>query len=149
MSRWALALAFVAFSGSFVFLCRRARETYGQLSPSFETCLTYPGRFEGREVRGYPFKVVEVGEADFTIEERGVRIAVAPRPADLAVGDYVGLVSTFRGGSLDARTVTRLPHYPLRRGAMFGVSLLAMAFVLFLFLKSFRVSASDGLVKSA
>ena len=149
MNRWALALAFIAFSGSFILLCRRSRDAYGEISPSFETCLTYPARYEGREVRGYPFKVVEVRDGDFTIEERGVRIRVAPSSAGLAIGDHVGLVSTFRGGALDASVVTRISHYPIRRGAMFGVSILAMTFVLFLFLKSFRVSAADGVVKSA
>ena len=100
-------------------------------------------------MRGYPFKVVEAGANDFTIEERGVRIRVSPRPADVQSGDTVGIVSTFRDGALSARSVTRIPDYALRRGAMFGVSILAMAFVAYLFLKTFRVSASAGLVRSA
>lgn len=150
MNRAALGLAFLAFAGSFVLLCRRSRDAYGEISPSIERCLTYPDRYDGREVRGYPFEVVAAGPGDFTVEERGVKIRVSPRPDDVQAGDYVGLVSTFRReGVLEARTVTRVPNYPLRRGAMFGVSILAMAFVAWLFLKTFRVSAADGWVRSA
>ena len=150
MNRRALALAFLAFAGSFVLLCRRARDEYGELSPSIERCLTDPARYDGREVRVYPNRVVEVGANDFTIADHGVRIRVTPRTDDVQIGDYVGLVGTFRReGLLDAKTVTRLPNSPIRRRAMFGVSILAMAFAAFLFLKTFRVSAANGLVRSA
>lgn len=148
--RWAVVAAFAALLGAFSLLCRQARQTYSNLEPSFEACLNEPERFDGREVRGYPFHVAAIRKDGFVACQERVKMFVTPRPPDVREGDWVGLVGDFRrGGFVEARTVTRLPHYREKRAAMYAVSLAALAFVAVVFLKSFRLNAADGWIRSA